>query len=99
VNVDVPRGWEGWQQNPDSVGALREILALDPKLRVLIAHGYADMSCPYFASRLIADQIPPMGPAPRLSLRLYPGGHMFYSQPESIEMLRRDVAILYAERK
>jgi len=63
-------------QHHDSVTDLRQALAADGKMKVLIVHGYDDLSCPFFAYRLIVDQIPPMGGADRVKLALYPGGHM-----------------------
>ena len=74
---------------------LRQAVALDPKLRMLIAHGYDDLSCPYFASVLIVDQTPVMGDPTRLQVKAYPGGHMFYSRPDSGAALRHDVMKLY----
>jgi hypothetical protein len=37
---------------------LRKAIAADPKMKVMIVHGWDDLSCPYFASRLIVDQMP-----------------------------------------
>ena len=34
---------------------------------------------PYFSSKLLLDQFPAIGPAGRVVLRAYAGGHMFYS--------------------
>ncbi len=79
----------------ESVEDLRQALAADPKLKVLIAHGYGDLSCPFFASRLIIDQMPPEAGASRTKLALYPGGHMFYSRPGSQTAFRADVMRLY----
>ena len=75
-----------------------QAVALDPKLRVLIVHGYNDLSCPYFASLLIVDQIPVMGDPSRVRVAAYPGGHMFYSRPDSGAAFRRDVVALYGAR-
>jgi carboxypeptidase C (cathepsin A) len=97
-NPAVSAHWEGWTQNPDSVGALREILAFDPKFRVLIAHSYTDLSCPFFGSRLVVDQLPDGRPGGRLRLVVYPGGHMFYNRPGSDIAFRADVEALYRGR-
>ena len=67
-------------------------------MKVLIAHGYDDLSCPYFQTEMVVAQIPQMGAADRLQVRVYPGGHMFYSRPESQAALRRDVMGLYGAR-
>jgi len=64
-----------------SVAELRESVAVDPKLNVLIVHGWGDLSCPFMASVLIVDQMPIMGNPQRVQVKEYPGGHMFYSRP------------------
>jgi carboxypeptidase C (cathepsin A) len=64
-------------------------------MKALIAHGYTDLSCPFFASRLIIDQMPPNGIGNRVQLSIYPGGHMFYSRPDSRAALHRDAAAVY----
>ncbi len=79
-----------------SVDDLRQAVAIDPKLNVLIVHGWDDLSCPFMASVLIVDQMPLMGKVQRVQVREYPGGHMFYSRPKSQSALRADVARLYA---
>jgi carboxypeptidase C (cathepsin A) len=80
LNLSVNRQWryEG-PQPPESLDALRAALALDPRLRVLVAHGIADLVTSYFASKLLLDQVPPTQPPDRLELKVYGGGHMFYS--------------------
>jgi carboxypeptidase C (cathepsin A) len=80
-----------------AVPDLREAVAADPKLRVLIVHGWNDLSCPFMGSVLTVDQMPVMGDPARVSVREYPGGHMFYSRPESQAALRKDVLALYGQ--
>ncbi len=82
LNYDVNRQWD-WNEElrKGSVTQLRQSVAIDPKLRVLIAHGWNDLSCPFMASVLTIDQIPKMGSDPtRIQVREYPGGHMFYNR-------------------
>ena len=52
-----------------SVKELREAVAVDPKLNVLIVHGWGDLSCPFMASVLIADQMPVMGNQSRVRVQ------------------------------
>jgi len=96
-----------WTDSPDaeksanglehgSVTELRESLSIDPKMHVLIAHGWDDLSCPFMASVLIVDQMPLMGRADRIQVKEYPGGHMFYSRPQSQAALRIDVMQMYS---
>jgi len=96
LSSTVGRNWDrGHGQDLESVTDLRQAVALDPKLKVLIAHGWDDLSCPFFASELIVDQTPVMGDPNRLRVTAYPGGHMFYARPDSQSAFRSDVMALY----
>ncbi len=95
LSFEVGGNWEGGIGNVEAVTDLRQALALDPKLKMTIAHGYDDLSCPYFGSKLILEQMPIMGDPNRIQLHVYPGGHMFYSRPDSQAGLRRDVMTMY----
>ena len=75
---------------------LRQAVATDPKLRVLIVHGWNDLSCPFMGSVLTVDQMPTMGDPGRVSVHEYPGGHMFYNRAESSAALRKDVEAMFA---
>ncbi len=93
LSYEVSGNWdrEGRALHVGAVPDLREAVAADPKLRVIIAHGWNDLSCPFMGSILIVDQMPVMGDPARVSVREYPGGHMFYSRPGSQAELRKDV--------
>ncbi|MDR2012778.1 MAG: peptidase S10 [Rhodanobacter sp.] len=97
LNYEVNRLWErGEEMNRGSVTELRQAVAIDPKLQVLIVHGWDDLSCPFMASLLIVDQMPLMGDPNRVQVKEYAGGHMFYNRPDSQAALKRDVARVYA---
>jgi carboxypeptidase C (cathepsin A) len=99
LSYAVGNAWEAnWFNTAESVTDLRQAAAADAKMKVLIVHGYDDLSCPFFASRLIVDQMPRMGDPGRVKLNLYPGGHMFYSRPDSMAAFRRDVMALYGAK-
>ncbi|MDR3701981.1 MAG: peptidase S10 [Candidatus Sulfopaludibacter sp.] len=90
-----------WDRDSRSLQAgavpdLRQAVAADPKLRVLIAHGWNDLSCPFMGSVLTVDQMPLMGDATRVAVREYPGGHMFYNRAESQAGLRKDVREMFS---
>jgi carboxypeptidase C (cathepsin A) len=85
----------GEPQMPSAVDDLQQALALDPKLRVMIAQGMTDTVTPYFATKYIIDHVPAFGDASRLQLKLYQGGHMHYSRDASRAALRADAAKLY----
>ena len=99
LNYDVNKLWhEDDDAKEGSVQQLRESVANDPGLRVLIVHGWDDLSCPFMASVLIVDQMPAMGDPTRVQVKEYPGGHMFYSRPDSQTALLQDVKALYGAR-
>jgi carboxypeptidase C (cathepsin A) len=74
---------------------LRELLALQPSFRLLIAHGYSDMVTPYAASRYVLDHLPPIDNPERTQLRVYRGGHMFYMDAASRHAFSADARAFY----
>lgn len=82
--------WGSGRGRPEALGDLKRALAIDPHLRVLVAHGLTDQVTPYFASKLLIDQVPPMGDPDRLRLKVYGGGHMLYFDDKSRAALRED---------
>ena len=98
LSFDVNRLWDrGDDLRAGSVTQLRQAVAADPKLRVLIVHGWNDLSCPFMGSILTVDQMPVMGDPTRVDVREYPGGHMFYTRTDSRIALRKDVKEMYAK--
>ncbi|MBV9222761.1 MAG: peptidase S10 [Acidobacteriaceae bacterium] len=79
-----------------STADLRQAVAADPKLRVVIAHGWDDLSCPFMGSILTVDEMPLMGDPQRVTVREYPGGHMFYTRPGSQSLFLKDVETMFA---
>jgi carboxypeptidase C (cathepsin A) len=76
---------EKWDRNSaaerrGAVPDLRESLAADPKLHVLIVHGWNDLSCPFMGSVLTQNQLPAKL-AGQVQVHEFPGGHMFYTRP------------------
>jgi carboxypeptidase C (cathepsin A) len=92
LNDAVNHDWRWGERlaRPEALSALRRMLALDPKFRVLVAHGLTDVQAPYFATALELAQIPDFGPSGRLTLKVYPGGHMVYADDDSRRALRDD---------
>lgn len=80
LSYDVNNAWD---RNADlrrgSVPDLREALAADPKLHVVILHGWNDLSCPFMGSVLTQNQLPSKL-ASQLTIHEFPGGHMFYTR-------------------
>jgi carboxypeptidase C (cathepsin A) len=99
LSYDVNRQWDrdSHALRTGAVPDLRQSVAADPKLRVLIAHGWNDLSCPFMGSVLTVDQMPVMGDASRVAVHEYPGGHMFYSRADSQAALRQHVQEMFAK--
>jgi len=96
LSYEVGRLWNrDAELRQGSVPDLREAVAADPKLRVMIVHGWNDLSCPFMGSVLTVDQMPVMGDPTRVSVHEFPGGHMFYTRNDSRLALRKDVMEMY----
>ncbi len=96
LNDAVGRAWDfGRGRNPtESVSELRQVLALDPKLKLLVGHGLFDLATPYFATKIQLDQLPAYASPDRVKLVVYPGGHMFYSRDDARQAFRSEVQTL-----
>jgi carboxypeptidase C (cathepsin A) len=97
LNRGVSGGWDwgGGRGQPEAVGALARVLALDPELRVLVTHGATDLVTPYFTTELILRQLPEYAPGGRLRTATYRGGHMFYLRDDARAAFRDDARALY----
>ena len=98
LNGSVEHNWDfgGGINPPQSLSELRQILATDAKLNVLVAHGLFDLATPYFGTRRALDQLPAFATS-RVKFVVYPGGHMFYSRDGSRQALRSEVEALIRE--
>ena len=98
LSYDVGRLWQGGKElREGSVAQLRQAVAADPELRVIVAHGWNDLSCPFMGSVLSVNQMPILGDPTRVAVHEYPGGHMFYTRQSSRLALRSDVMAMYAK--
>ncbi len=89
--------WPGQPSPPQVLQTLHELHSRDARLRTLVTHGFTDLVTPYFASALQLDQLPAHGPVQRISLEVYPGGHMFYSRDRSRQQFRQNSLGLIGE--
>ena len=88
--------WDGGGRRGAGAGDdLRQQLALNPGMRLLIAHGRSDLVTPYGVSRYVLDHLPQEAGAGRASLALYKGGHMFYFDPASRSAFTDDAEAFY----
>jgi len=96
---DVNEKWDWHSDGPGQAGGindLRQLLALDPSLKLLVAHGYTDLLTAYGINKYLLDHLPDDS---RVQLKLYPGGHMLYVVPDSRKALTRDAKALYPAPK
>jgi carboxypeptidase C (cathepsin A) len=87
--------WGGRRSAPDASGDLRELLALSPSFKLLVAGGYTDLVVPYAVNRYTLDHIPPIGAPGRTTLKLYRGGHMFYTNNAARAAFTADAKAFY----
>jgi carboxypeptidase C (cathepsin A) len=92
----VAKGWDfGRGLKPaESLSEMRQILALDPQLKLLVGHGLFDLATPYFGTRIELDQLPAFASPERVKFVVYPGGHMFYSRDASRQAFRAEAEAL-----
>lgn len=96
LSYEVATSWDRDQElRSGSVTQLRDAVAADPKLRVMIVHGWNDLSCPFMGSVLTVNQMPVMGDPTRVSVHEFPGGHMFYTREKSRVELHQDVEAMF----
>ena len=84
LSYEVNKDWDrsGPTLREGAVDDLREAVAADPKLNVLIVHGWNDLSCPFMGSLLTQNELL-VKLAGQVQVHEFPGGHMFYTRPEN----------------
>ncbi|MGO9700723.1 MAG: S10 family peptidase [Xanthobacteraceae bacterium] len=96
---DVSGKWD-WDSSgrapPSAAEDLRDLLALTPSFRLMIAHGYSDMVTPYAVSGYVLNHLPASVDGERAELRLYRGGHMFYVDPQSRKAFTAEARTMYS---
>ena len=95
LSEQASRQWDWGRGGAEAVSDFRKALALDPNMRVLIAHGLTDVVTPYLETQMVLDQMPNYGDPARVRFETYSGGHMFYSQDESRRKFRDDARAIY----
>ena len=92
LNLQVNNHWD-WDtgRHPaEAMGDLSTLLSLDPRFRAIVMHGVTDEVTPYFASKMLIDQLPAYGDPSRVRLAVYGGGHMPYLDDEPRAAMRED---------
>lgn len=82
-----------WNRNNDRTGEnLRQAMAANPNLHVLIQSGYYDGACDYFNAKYSMWQMDPSGKLKsRLSWKGYRSGHMMYLRKQDLATSTEDL--------
>ena len=95
LDNEVNAHWD-WREGEHHIlstsGDMKKLLALNPSLHMLIAHGYFDAVCPFAATRWLIEHLP-LG-RDRVTLKVYPGGHMIYTRAAARAALAQDVGAM-----
>ncbi|MDE1993557.1 MAG: carboxypeptidase [Rhizobiaceae bacterium] len=85
----------GSRLNASGTDDLKEMLSLVPSFRLMVAQGYSDLIVPYGVNKYVLDHMP-QAFADRVALKLYHGGHMFYTRPPSRQQFSADAKAFFA---
>jgi carboxypeptidase C (cathepsin A) len=82
-----------WNNDDDTVREnLRQAMAQNPYLNVLVQSGYYDGACTYFAAKYTMSQVDPSGRMKdRFEFRGYRSGHMMYLRREDLQKANDDI--------
>ncbi|MFK7737535.1 MAG: S10 family peptidase [Pirellulaceae bacterium] len=82
-----------WDRDGDDTGEnLRQAMAMNPYLRVMIQSGYYDGATTYFNAKYTMWHIDPSGKMKdRLQFKGYRSGHMMYLRSEDLETSNEDI--------
>ena len=96
LHVNGSWDWENGRRCAEATGDLATLLSLDPHFHAIVMHGVTDQVTPYYASKMLIDQMPAFGDPSRLRLAVYGGGHMPYIEDEPRAAMREDARKLIA---
>lgn len=68
---------------------LSQVFAVNRDFRVMVTNGYEDMETTIGGAQYLVDRAG--WPAKRVSLHFYQGGHMAYSDPDSLKAMSHDI--------
>ncbi|NLS02017.1 carboxypeptidase [Rhizobium sp. P32RR-XVIII] len=105
LDGDISRQWQ-WggghgsgRLQASATDDIRELLASNPAFHLMIAHGYSDIVTPYGVSRYVVDHLPETLTRGRVSLDVYRGGHMFYTNAEERAAFTTDAKAFYGQHQ
>jgi carboxypeptidase C (cathepsin A) len=93
--MSVKWRWTPGERSSDPAGEqdqpLRRAMQANPSLKVLVACGYFDLVCSYFANEYVVSQLAPELRS-RVSVKSYGGGHAIYTEDAVRPAMKRDAA-------
>lgn len=97
--------WEKWDWDrkregfPDTADALREALAKNPYMRVLICSGLYDLATPYYATEYTLSHMR-LDESVRgnIEIKEYEAGHMMYIHEDCLGQLKKDLSEWISKR-
>ncbi|MDX3925723.1 MAG: carboxypeptidase [Shinella sp.] len=101
LSGDVNRRWD-WGGSPRAQASvtddIRDMLSTVPSFRLMITHGYSDALTPYGVSKYVVEHLPPELAGKRVDLKVYRGGHMFYTRADARRDMSADARIFIEGR-
>ena len=102
LNEEVNKDWQDDRKQHffmRQIGATDELrygMALNPHMKVFIAHGCYDLVTPYYTSSRLVEQLR-LAPSLKknIEVKRFRGGHMFYTWEESRKAFKKDMAAFY----
>jgi carboxypeptidase C (cathepsin A) len=101
LNMEVNRLWDwssGLEMNQgfiDVSHTLRDALAVNGNLKVLIASGLYDLATPYFAAKYTVSHMWLGEQRPNITIEHYEAGHMIYTHMDALRKLFQDSRQFY----
>ena len=99
-SLEANSGWN-WGSvftGNDAVESIRRAMSRNRRLKILATAGYFDLDIPYFATTYIMNHLgidPEI--AGNIKVRFFPGGHMFYTNSETLEEFTGDAAQFFTD--
>jgi carboxypeptidase C (cathepsin A) len=83
---------------PNQNEELSKALRRSDFLKVFIASGVYDLECPYDSVLYSINHLDlPAERRNNITLQIYPGGHMLYTNPEALAQLKKDLEEFYQD--
>jgi carboxypeptidase C (cathepsin A) len=94
-------GWKDYANRYAPVGdQLRQAMAMNPRMRVLVANGYFDLATPHFGSDYtVAHLALPPEIRENISISYYEAGHMMYIHRPSLAKLAAELRRFVSARR